>query len=87
MWTEDEGRNDQFRFGVSMERGAGFANKGLVAAEFARRENVGHKSDNFDEITKEIERMLATLQFGSITLVVQDGKIIQLEKKEKVRMR
>ncbi|MDR6123652.1 YezD family protein [Neobacillus drentensis] len=30
--------------------------------------------------------MLETLQFGSITLVVQDGKIVQLEKIEKVRI-
>ncbi|NHM32877.1 YezD family protein [Neobacillus terrae] len=30
--------------------------------------------------------MLATLKFGSITLIVQDGKIIQIEKNEKVRL-
>jgi len=31
--------------------------------------------------------MLVSLQFGSITLVVQDGKIIQIEKNEKVRLK
>ncbi|MGG1674948.1 YezD family protein [Neobacillus sp. NRS-1170] len=30
--------------------------------------------------------MLGTLKFGSITLVVQDGKVIQIEKNEKVRI-
>ncbi|MBM7652878.1 hypothetical protein JOC76_002336 [Neobacillus cucumis] len=30
--------------------------------------------------------MLVSLQFGSITLVVQDGKIVQIEKNEKVRL-
>ncbi|WP_223588674.1 YezD family protein [Neobacillus drentensis] len=30
--------------------------------------------------------MLGTLKFGSITLVVQDGKVIQIEKNEKVRL-
>ncbi|WP_174727905.1 YezD family protein [Mesobacillus harenae] len=30
--------------------------------------------------------MLETMKFGSITLVVQDGKIIQIEKNEKVRL-
>ncbi|WP_066259913.1 YezD family protein [Neobacillus drentensis] len=30
--------------------------------------------------------MLDTLKFGSITLVVQDGKIVQIEKNEKVRL-
>ncbi|MFZ7944460.1 YezD family protein [Bacillus sp. S3] len=33
-----------------------------------------------------LEKMLETLKFGSITLVVQDGKIVQLEKNEKVRL-
>ncbi|MFL6516913.1 MAG: DUF2292 domain-containing protein, partial [Bacillus sp. (in: firmicutes)] len=27
-----------------------------------------------------------TLKYGSITLVVQDGKIVQIEKNEKVRL-
>ncbi|MFL6562898.1 MAG: YezD family protein [Bacillus sp. (in: firmicutes)] len=30
--------------------------------------------------------MLATLKYGSITLVIQDGKIVQIEKNEKVRL-
>ncbi|MCM3570859.1 YezD family protein [Neobacillus mesonae] len=30
--------------------------------------------------------MLESLKFGSITLVVQDGKIVQIEKNEKVRL-
>lgn len=33
-----------------------------------------------------LEKMLETLQFGSITLVVQDGKIVQIERNEKVRL-
>jgi hypothetical protein len=31
--------------------------------------------------------MLDSMKFGSITLVIQDGKIIQLERNEKVRLR
>ncbi|KAA0564780.1 DUF2292 domain-containing protein [Bacillus sp. CH30_1T] len=31
--------------------------------------------------------MLKTMSFGSITIVVQDGKVIQLEKNEKVRIK
>ncbi|MCM3726987.1 YezD family protein [Neobacillus cucumis] len=31
--------------------------------------------------------MLVSLKFGSITLVVQDGKIVQIEKNEKVRLK
>ncbi|WP_408055260.1 YezD family protein [Sutcliffiella halmapala] len=33
-----------------------------------------------------LERMLQSVKFGSITLVVQDGKVIQIEKNEKVRL-
>ncbi|QCJ45179.1 DUF2292 domain-containing protein [Bacillus sp. S3] len=38
------------------------------------------------ELIAHLEKMLETLKFGSITLVVQDGKIVQLEKNEKVRL-
>ncbi|WP_374110610.1 MULTISPECIES: YezD family protein [Neobacillus] len=34
-----------------------------------------------------LESMLVSLKFGSITLVVQDGKIVQIEKNEKVRLK
>ncbi|ANX12615.1 DUF2292 domain-containing protein [Fictibacillus arsenicus] len=31
--------------------------------------------------------MLSNIKFGSVTLIVQDGKVIQLEKNEKVRIK
>ncbi|MCF6408185.1 YezD family protein [Pseudalkalibacillus salsuginis] len=34
-----------------------------------------------------INEMLETMKFGSVTLIVQDGKVIQIEKKEKVRLK
>ncbi|MFS0781172.1 YezD family protein [Bacillus sp. 1P06AnD] len=34
----------------------------------------------------QLERMLDSVKFGSITLVVQDGRVIQIEKHEKVRL-
>ncbi|WP_249366415.1 YezD family protein [Neobacillus rhizophilus] len=30
--------------------------------------------------------MLESIKFGSITLVIQDGKVVQIEKNEKVRL-
>nr|WP_239557697.1 YezD family protein [Neobacillus cucumis] len=39
-----------------------------------------------EELITHLENMLVSLQFGSITLVVQDGKIVQIEKNEKVRL-
>ncbi|WP_425590728.1 YezD family protein [Fictibacillus phosphorivorans] len=35
----------------------------------------------------QLQQMLNNIKFGSITLIVQDGKVIQLEKNEKVRIR
>jgi hypothetical protein len=40
-----------------------------------------------DEKTfKELNDILTSLKFGSVTLVIQDGKVVQLEKNEKFRM-
>jgi hypothetical protein len=37
-------------------------------------------------VAEHLKRMLESIKFGSITLVVQDGKVIQIEKSEKVRL-
>lgn len=34
-----------------------------------------------------LEKMLSDMKFGSITIIVQDGKVIQIDKTEKVRMK
>lgn len=39
-----------------------------------------------DDINKLLE-MAETLKYGSITLVFQDGMLIQIEKNEKVRVK
>jgi hypothetical protein len=39
-----------------------------------------------EKVLAHLEKMLETLNYGSITLVVQDGKIIQIEKNEKIRL-
>ncbi|PWJ50337.1 YezD family protein [Faecalicatena contorta] len=38
------------------------------------------------DIQKVIE-FIEAVQYGSITLVIQDGRIVQIEKNEKVRMK
>ncbi|MEG0471590.1 MAG: YezD family protein [Solibacillus sp.] len=45
------------------------------------------KTNNFDEVLENIKQSLETLKYGSITLVVQDGIIIQIEKNEKIRLK
>jgi hypothetical protein len=33
-----------------------------------------------------VEDMVQSLKFGSVTIIVQDGKVIQIEKTEKLRI-
>lgn len=42
-------------------------------------------SSENEEALSRVREILADLEFGTITLVVQDGKIVQLEKNEKWR--
>jgi hypothetical protein len=43
-----------------------------------------------DPWSKELERLLRdslqSIRFGTVTLVVQDGRVIQVEKNEKIRI-
>ncbi len=39
------------------------------------------------ELMKQLDEMLQSLAYGSITIIVQDGKVVQLEKNEKVRIK
>jgi hypothetical protein len=41
----------------------------------------------WQEITRQIHELLSTMKYGSITLIVQDGKVIQIEKNEKIRLK
>ena len=40
-----------------------------------------------DELEQVLSEALRTIKFGSITLIIQDGRIIQVDKNEKVRLR
>ncbi|CAH2031957.1 YezD family protein [Trichlorobacter ammonificans] len=43
-----------------------------------------------DPWNREVERLvretLSSLRFGTVTLVVQDGRVIQVDKSEKIRV-
>ena len=41
------------------------------------------KNENYIE---EIKRIVKEIRYGSITLIVQDGKVIQIDKTEKIRL-
>ncbi len=40
-----------------------------------------------EQVFLKLQEMLKDIKFGSITLVVQDGKVIQIEKNEKHRLK
>ena len=43
--------------------------------------------EKLEEVFEHLKKLLGTLHFGSITLVVQNGKVVQIEKNEKVRLK
>lgn len=45
------------------------------------------KQENVAGWMDTINSMLENMDFGSITIVVQNGKVIQLERNEKVRIK
>lgn len=40
-----------------------------------------------EEELNKIRQLLESIRYGSVTVVVQDGKVIQIEKNEKIRFR
>ncbi|MEK4426768.1 YezD family protein [Solibacillus sp. FSL K6-1523] len=45
------------------------------------------QKENIEASLENIKEMLATIKFGTITLVIQDGLVVQLEKNEKIRLK
>lgn len=43
--------------------------------------------EQLELVIERLREMLKTMNYGSVTLIVQDGKVIQLEKNEKVRIK
>jgi hypothetical protein len=44
-------------------------------------------SDEEREILAQVAEILRKIQFGTVVLVVQDGKVVQIEMAEKFRLR
>ncbi len=42
---------------------------------------------NNQEEIKKILQMIETIKYGSVTVIIQDGKIVQIEKNEKLRIK
>lgn len=50
-------------------------------------EATGKKQISERSYSDMIEKLLSGMKYGNITLIVQDGKIIQIEKTEKYRLK
>jgi len=46
-----------------------------------------HKNNIEEKDVKKIIEFLETIQYGSVTVIVQDGKIMQIERNEKIRLK
>lgn len=46
----------------------------------------GQKKAITDTQLKQIQELAETIRYGSITLVFQDGALIQIDKNEKIRL-
>ena len=46
-------------------------------------DNLSQKTEDYLE---EVKRMVDNMKFGNLTLIIQDGKVIQIDKTEKIRL-
>ncbi len=44
------------------------------------------KSDNIDVSLTKVKEVIQDMRFGNVILIIQDGKIIQIDKTEKIRL-
>ncbi len=48
---------------------------------------MGKQKENLELTLENIKTMLSTMNYGSITLVIQDRVVVQIEKNEKIRLK
>lgn len=45
------------------------------------------KSTNIEETLDKIKETVESVKYGTVTLVIQDGYVVQIEKNEKIRLK
>lgn len=48
---------------------------------------VDNRKQNIEVTMENIKKMVSSIQYGSITLVIQDNYVVQIEKNEKIRLK
>ena len=46
-----------------------------------------NKENNLEEALTEARKLVGDIKYGSVTLVVQDGIVVQIERQEKIRIK
>lgn len=46
-----------------------------------------NKGNNLAEALREAKKIIGEIKYGSVTLVVQDGVVVQIERQEKLRLK
>jgi hypothetical protein len=59
-------------------------NKGVYMAEGKENRDLPAALD--ENSLRELNEVLASLKHGSVTLVIQNGRVVQIEKNEKIRL-
>ena len=59
----------------------------MEAKDGRRVEAASELSDEEREVLLKVAEVLRRIEFGTILLVVQDGKVVQIEMAEKFRLR
>ena len=50
-------------------------------------EQLGHLSPEERDVLAKVTEIVRRIQFGTVVLVIQDGKVVQIEMAEKFRLR
>ena len=57
-----------------------------VREEGEHDRNVGSTSANEEVLIAEIIKAIRSIRYGAVHLILQDGRVVQIEKTEKVRL-
>ena len=52
-----------------------------------KENNIKQKNSIQERDLRKIAELLETIQYGSVTVIIQDGKVLQIEKSEKIRIK
>lgn len=45
------------------------------------------RKDNIEVTLESVKKMVSSMRYGSVTLIIQDNYIVQIEKNEKIRLK